>query len=141
MVYLSHVDGTDQIIAVVLPPEFISILDRLKMMVGQLDFPYGLAAMTLNFPVDSVRLIEDVDEVLTDKKVYQSWERGGEDPLEYYRYEVHNYEPKEAFWQELKPDTVLLWFNGDSAGFEVSRAGTKFHGYCFGVDQWRRLLS
>lgn len=145
MMYLSKIDKSELIIAVALEPDFMAILDRVKHAHSGLDLPYRVEAMRLKYPVDGVRLIYGVDEVLTDKKVYADWERGNEDPLHYYGFHVHDFEPKEDFWRETKPDSVCLWFDGHSAGFDVTRVQIgrsveTFHGYGFSLDDWRGFL-
>lgn len=145
MMYLSLIGDTDYILAVALELNFGDMLLDLQRKCAALDPPYRMEAIRLQYPVDRVRLIDNRDDVLVDRKVYADWERGNEDPLHYYGFEVHDYEPKEDFWHETKPYSVTLWFDGYSAGFDATRVelgkgSQTFHGYGFGVNDWLRFL-
>ena len=143
--YLSHTndypkyDGEQFLLAVVLEDEIFDNFKRIRDTCKDIDFPYR-ASYAFQFPTDKARLLEVgfLDEFIKDCKEYESWEMGGDDPLDYYRYQIHPYEPKEDFWHEIKPDSVTLTYtDGSSFGFDAHRKSETYYGY--GID-WTRFL-
>lgn len=135
--YLSYVndfpDKEDMLLAVVIDNKFLESIKKIKENTEKLVFPYPVQ-YSFHFPTDNVRLFEsgDLDELVEDKKEYQSWERGGEDPLDYYRFQVHLYEPKEDFWYANQPESASLKHSfGNRFGFDAYCKGKIYYGYEF----------
>lgn len=147
MMYLSYTndgltsnkDKEQYLLAVVLNDEVFNNLRKI-IDVSNSPFPYPVS-YSFVFPNDQVRLLESdfIDELLEDRKNYQSWEIGGDDPLEYYRFLIHPYEPKEDFWYSTKPDKVLLTYGHHfSFGFDAYHNGETYYGYAF---DWKDYLN
>jgi hypothetical protein len=145
--YLSYTnDGPNNkdeerlLLAVVLDGEFFDNVRKIIETCKVVKFPYS-TTYEFVFPTDKVRLLESygLDEAITDCKKYESWEMGGDDPLDYYRFQVHQYEPKEEFWKYCtKPDSVVLHFcNPNCFGFDAHYKGETYYGYAF---DWSNYL-
>ncbi len=126
-------DDHQFLLVVVLNDDILKNLKVIKQNGQGISMPYPLT-FNFHFPVDSVRLIEaeDFDDLVKDCQHYEAWERGGDDPLEYYRYQVHNYEPKEDFWYASKPSSVeLVYSSNNQFGFNAWYKGKIYYGYQF----------
>jgi hypothetical protein len=145
MMYLSYAnedieEGADELLlAVVLDDKTIGNVKRIKEICSELQFPYP-PLYRFTFPKDKVRLLEKdfLDDYLKDCKEYASWEIGGDDPLDYYHFQLHPYEPKKDFWHCIQPIAVVLDYSGGNTfGFEASHGGKGYVGYRF---DWCKLL-
>ena len=144
MMYLSHTnDGPKSseklLLAAVLDINVINDLRAITSECERINFPYPTHYRFV-FPTDKVRLLEDgfLDEYLTDCKKYEQWALSGDDPLDYYRFQLHPYEPKEDYWNALQPDSVtLVYSHPNSFGLDATRRGITYFGYEF---DWSKLL-
>jgi hypothetical protein len=138
--YLSHTNDYNPnsnekeryLLAVVLDNDVLDNVKRIRDTCERLILPYQVR-YSFVFPSEKVHLLENgfLDEFVKDCKEYQSWEMGCDDPLDYYRFQLHPYEPKEDFWNSLKPDAVTLCYSGDSFGFDAYRDSKMYCGYSF----------
>jgi len=143
--YISHTNdhpqkkyGDGYLLAVKLDDEILSNLNNIVNSPG-IDVPYPVS-YRFGFPTENVKLLEIgfLDDFLKDAKVYESWERGNEDPLEYYRFNIHPYELKEDWEYAQKPLSATLIYGGrKDFGFDAYYNGENYCGYCF---DWSRYL-
>jgi hypothetical protein len=121
------------LIAVKLDESILNNLRKIIAALSGLKLPYR-AKYKFEFPTDGVRLLEssELAECVKDNTVVPDWAKGGDDPLEYYRFIVGDYEPTDEFAWALKPSSVCLSYGGaHDFGFDVHRNGKMYYGYEF----------